>query len=99
MRYGNDPNHKINGVSSNSRPHRLQHENLKDIRQLQKEFHNFTDVTGQPSENVTSAASPVRLSIEEIRRKVAESNDKQIILNADLFGALQNDSVIIVVQV
>lgn len=38
-------------------------------------------------------------NIDEIRRNIARYNELQSILNEDLFGPLQNDSVIIVVQV
>lgn len=38
-------------------------------------------------------------SAEEMLRNIARYNDLQSVLNEDLFGPLQNDSVIIVVQV
>lgn len=39
------------------------------------------------------------LTIDEMRRNIARYNDLQTVLNEDLFGPLQSDSVIIVVQV
>lgn len=38
-------------------------------------------------------------NVEEILRNIARYNELQSVLNEDLFGPLQNDSVIIVVQV
>lgn len=38
-------------------------------------------------------------AIEDMRRSILRYNDLQSVLNEDLFGPLQNDSVIIVVQV
>lgn len=38
-------------------------------------------------------------AIDEMRRNIARYNELQSVLNEDLFGPLQNDSVIIVVQV
>lgn len=38
-------------------------------------------------------------SIDEMLRNMARYNELQSVLNEDLFGPLQNDSVIIVVQV
>lgn len=40
-----------------------------------------------------------RAAIDEMRRNIARYNELQSVLNEDLFGSLQNDSVIIVVQV
>lgn len=45
-------------------------------------------------------SSPVHDSaVSEMLRNMARYNDLQSVLNEDLFGPLQNDSVIIVVQV
>jgi len=38
-------------------------------------------------------------NITEIKRQIVRYNDMQMVLNEDVFGPLQNDSVIIVVQV
>lgn len=38
-------------------------------------------------------------NITEIRRLIAKHNELQLVLNEYVFGPLQNDSVIIVVQV
>jgi alpha-1,6-mannosyl-glycoprotein beta-1,2-N-acetylglucosaminyltransferase len=39
------------------------------------------------------------LNISEIRRNIERYNDMQQVLNEELFGPVQNDSLIIVVQV
>lgn len=46
-----------------------------------------------------SAAANGEPSIEDIKRNIARYNEHQTIVNEDIFGPLQNDSVIVVVQV
>lgn len=38
-------------------------------------------------------------NISDIQQLIARYNDMQLVLNEDIFGPLQNDSVIVVVQV
>lgn len=58
---------------------------------------------GKPNRTVNATDSqPVPVNapnVHEILRNIAHYNDLQSILNEDIFGPLQNDSVIIVVQV
>lgn len=51
---------------------------------------------GNASEQVATAVS---LNASEIRRLIDQQNSKQIVLNEDVFGPLQNDSLVIVIQV
>lgn len=53
---------------------------------------NSTAQNGQPAQNQQP-------SIDEMQRNIARYNELQSVLNEDLFGPLQNDSVIIVIQV
>lgn len=53
---------------------------------------NSTTQNGQPVQNQQP-------SIDEMQRNIARYNELQSVLNEDLFGPLQNDSVIIVIQV
>lgn len=53
---------------------------------------NSTAQNGQPVQNQHP-------SIDEMQRNIARYNELQSVLNEDLFGPLQNDSVIIVIQV
>lgn len=53
---------------------------------------NNTAQNGQPVQNQQP-------SIYEMQRNIARYNELQSVLNEDLFGPLQNDSVIIVIQV
>lgn len=52
-------------------------------------------IEGQSSQNHPTQSS----NVIEMLRNIARYNELQSILNEDLFGPLQNDSVIIVVQV
>ncbi|XP_065216010.1 alpha-1,6-mannosyl-glycoprotein 2-beta-N-acetylglucosaminyltransferase [Planococcus citri] len=51
--------------------------------------------------NVSSSKTPFQqvLSINEIQRRIDEYNKLQTVLNEDIFGPLQNDSLVIVIQV
>lgn len=64
---------------------------------------NQTAVNAKPNHSSNSTDSQTisinSPGIEEMLRNVAHYNDLQSILNEDIFGPLQNDSVIIVVQV
>ncbi|XP_044740809.1 alpha-1,6-mannosyl-glycoprotein 2-beta-N-acetylglucosaminyltransferase [Chrysoperla carnea] len=60
-------------------------------------LHKF--LTSKPSINGSGIAQYANLNISEIRRHIAHYNDMQLVYNEDLFGPLQNDSVIIVIQV
>lgn len=53
---------------------------------------NNTAQNGRPVQNQQP-------SIYEMQRNIARYNELQSVLNEDLFGPLQNDSVIIVIQV
>lgn len=54
---------------------------------------NSTAQTGQREQNQPQP------TVDEMRRNIVRYNELQSVLNEDLFGPLQNDSVIIVVQV
>lgn len=62
---------------------------------------NQTLTSATKNVNVShTQSSPVHDSaVNEMLRNMARYNDLQSVLNEDLFGPLQNDSVIIVVQV
>lgn len=51
---------------------------------------------GNASGPVSAEAS---LNASEIRRLIEQHNSKQIVFNEDIFGPLQNDSLVIVIQV
>lgn len=51
---------------------------------------------GNASGPVSTEAS---LNASEIRRLIEQHNSKQIVFNEDVFGPLQNDSLVIVIQV
>ncbi|XP_026816319.1 alpha-1,6-mannosyl-glycoprotein 2-beta-N-acetylglucosaminyltransferase isoform X1 [Rhopalosiphum maidis] len=51
---------------------------------------------GNASEHIATAVS---LNASEIRRLIDQQNSKQIVLNEDVYGPLQNDSLVIVIQV
>ncbi|XP_025201151.1 alpha-1,6-mannosyl-glycoprotein 2-beta-N-acetylglucosaminyltransferase isoform X2 [Melanaphis sacchari] len=51
---------------------------------------------GNASEHVATTAS---LNASEIRRLIDQQNSKQIVFNEDVYGPLQNDSLVIVIQV
>lgn len=44
-------------------------------------------------------ATAVSLNASEIRRLIDQQNSKQVVLNEDVYGPLQNDSLVIVIQV
>lgn len=46
-----------------------------------------------------TAYSRIPLNISEITRNVGQYNLQQVVYNEDIFGPLQNDSVVIVIQV
>lgn len=48
---------------------------------------------------INTVYSRIPLNISEIKRNVAQYNLQQIVYNEDIFGPLQNDSVVIVIQV
>lgn len=66
---------------------------------------NQTTVMGAKPNRTTNATDSretvpiITPNVDEILRNIAHYNDLQSILNEDIFGPLQNDSVIIVVQV
>lgn len=64
---------------------------------------NQTTLNGKPIRNNSIADSQNIVNnspgVEEMLRNIAHYNDLQSVLNEDIFGPLQNDSVIIVVQV
>lgn len=51
---------------------------------------------GNASEHVATATS---LNASEIRRLIDQQNSKQAVYNEDVYGPLQNDSLVIVIQV
>jgi alpha-1,6-mannosyl-glycoprotein beta-1,2-N-acetylglucosaminyltransferase len=51
---------------------------------------------GNSSEHIATAISP---NVSEIRRLIDHQNSKQVVLNEDVYGPLQNDSLVIVIQV
>jgi len=52
---------------------------------------------GNASEQVLSTV--VSLNASKIRRLIDQQNSKQNVFNEDVYGPLQNDSLIIVIQV
>ncbi|CAH2064872.1 unnamed protein product, partial [Iphiclides podalirius] len=62
------------------------------------ELHKYLTVHSKNSTaNVTERASP--RNVTDIRRAVERSNAAQVIHNEELFGPVQNDTVIIAIQV
>lgn len=61
---------------------------------------NASDAAAAAAAGQNGAASGrAPLNISEIRRNIERYNDMQQVLNEELFGPVQNDSLIIVVQV
>lgn len=51
---------------------------------------------GNASEHVSTVTS---LNASEIRRLIDQQNSKQSVFNEEIYGPLQNDSLVIVIQV
>lgn len=69
---------------------------------LTAKIRNHTLASAGNSNNTAQNGQPVhnqQPSIDEMQRNIARYNELQSVLNEDLFGPLQNDSVIIVIQV
>ena len=58
----------------------------------------MSDTAGAAGQNAVSG-SRAALNISDIRRSIERYNEAQQVLNEELFGPVQNDSLIIVVQV
>ena len=58
---------------------------------------NITDAAGATGQNGASGGR-APLNISDIRRNIERYNEVQQVLNEELFGPVQNDSLIIVVQ-
>jgi hypothetical protein len=59
---------------------------------------NVSDAASAVGQNVANGGRAA-LNISDIRRSIERYNDAQQVLNEELFGPVQNDSLIIVVQV
>jgi alpha-1,6-mannosyl-glycoprotein beta-1,2-N-acetylglucosaminyltransferase len=59
---------------------------------------NMSDGAGAAGQTGANAGR-ASLNISDIRRNIERYNDMQQVLNEELFGPVQNDSLIIVVQV
>ena len=59
---------------------------------------NVSDAAGAVGQNAANGGR-TPLNISDIRRSIERYNDAQQVLNEELFGPVQNDSLIIVVQV
>lgn len=59
---------------------------------------NATHVSGNGTLTNT-AYTKAPPSIQDIKRNIAQYNSQQMVYNEDIFGPLQNDSVVIVIQV
>nr|CAD7399341.1 unnamed protein product [Timema cristinae] len=64
-----------------------------DAQTMQQHSANATD-----SQNQNGSGRPL-LNISDIKRNIERYNDLQTVLNEDVFGPVQNDSLVIVVQV
>lgn len=61
---------------------------------------NMTNGVGQNGTNSANTAyNKWSLNISDIKRNIAQYNLQQTVYNEDIFGPLQNDSVVIVIQV
>jgi alpha-1,6-mannosyl-glycoprotein beta-1,2-N-acetylglucosaminyltransferase len=60
---------------------------------------NASDAAAAAAGQNGAASARAPLNISEIRRNIERYNDMQQVLNEELFGPVQNDSLIIVVQV
>lgn len=60
---------------------------------------NSTNSSGNGTTQINLRDQIQAHNFDEIRRNIVRYNELQSVLNEDLFGPLQNDSVIIVVQV
>ncbi|XP_023721955.1 alpha-1,6-mannosyl-glycoprotein 2-beta-N-acetylglucosaminyltransferase isoform X1 [Cryptotermes secundus] len=60
---------------------------------------NSSHAVGATNASDTAASGRAPFNISEIRRNIERYNDMQQVLNEELFGPVQNDSLIIVVQV
>uniref|UniRef100_A0A182FAE3 Uncharacterized protein n=2 Tax=Anopheles albimanus TaxID=7167 RepID=A0A182FAE3_ANOAL len=96
--------HVINYDSSDSGPSDSTNYSTAAILQMVPPvFHKY--LTGKPrnathAQNGTlfSAEGPRTANISEILRMIHRYNELQTVLNEDIYGPLQNDSVIVVVQ-
>jgi alpha-1,6-mannosyl-glycoprotein beta-1,2-N-acetylglucosaminyltransferase len=58
----------------------------------------MSDAAGMAGQNGANGGR-ASINISDIRRSIERYNDMQQVLNEELFGPVQNDSLIIVVQV
>lgn len=62
-------------------------------------FFSASTNSSQTTSNNDSKYFPVSANISDIQRSIERYNEYQTIINEEIFGPLQNDSIIIVVQV
>ena len=70
--------------------------------QLTNNYHNFLFLFKQAAANSSQNTSNDRfqmMNLSDIQRSIERYNEYQTIINEDVFGPLQNDSIIIVIQV
>lgn len=92
--------HSINELANDSSAAILQMVPVVYRKFLTMKPRNQTALNTKQNSTTEGHSHPTHSSIvEEMLRNIARYNELQSVLNEDLFGPLQNDSVIIVVQV
>lgn len=73
---------------------------------LLQAYHKFLPAEKKNASSATTSVGAdagrtesIPLDIKEIQRRVDQYNHMQTILNEDIFGPLQNDSLVIIIQV
>jgi alpha-1,6-mannosyl-glycoprotein beta-1,2-N-acetylglucosaminyltransferase len=75
----------------------LQHLHKYLVALHQRDRPHQAILPGNASEHVANTATSLNAS--EIRRLIDQQNSKQAVYNEDVYGPLQNDSLVIVIQV
>lgn len=91
--------HSINELANDSSAAILQMVPVVYRKFLTMKPRNQTTLNAKNNSTTEGHSHPTHSSnVEEMLRNIARYNELQSVLNEDLFGPLQNDSVIIVVQ-
>lgn len=91
--------HSINELTNDSSAAILQMVPVVYRKFLTMKPRNQTNVNNKNTSTIEGHYSTHTPNVVEMLRNIARYNELQSVLNEDLFGPLQNDSVIIVVQV
>lgn len=91
--------HSINELANDSSAAILQMVPVVYRKFLTMKPRNQTNVSNKINSTIEGHLSTRSPNVAEMLRNIARYNELQSVLNEDLFGPLQNDSVIIVVQV